>query len=273
MKYFPHLLTFVALILVATAVEAFTAPTQSPPDGNASAPVTIGTSQTVSGTKTFSTQGLFPFLVASSNANTVQNLDADKLDAYDAADLLAGAGGTGADYSTGSWTLLGVGNTKLGTNYGSETVSVGTLPGGTKEILWAIGGMIFQSEVTLFPAEAGFFSTPSSQIEWDDTTTTAVVGSFNVVDVGSMLIKFGPTASGVTKTTEIVSTAHCAVPDHTCGQSKTVGPLKLLVNPGTREVLFTASNYWRYSDGPYEPDGHYEDREARHDAAAAVFYR
>jgi hypothetical protein len=105
---YPAAVTLAALVIMATAVSAFSPPTQSPPSGNVVAPVTAAGDQTITGLKTFNPLSLFPFVIDASNANTVANLDADKLDAFDAADLLAGGGGGSG--GGGSTVLWGVSN-------------------------------------------------------------------------------------------------------------------------------------------------------------------
>ncbi|MBI1971505.1 MAG: hypothetical protein HYS52_01485 [Candidatus Wildermuthbacteria bacterium] len=86
-----HIILGIALgiLLVAPAVLGFSPPTSTPPGGNVSPPVTTDTAQTITGLKTFNPAGLLPFTVDVSKTGIVANLNSDKLDSYNAADILA----------------------------------------------------------------------------------------------------------------------------------------------------------------------------------------
>ncbi|MBI1971501.1 MAG: hypothetical protein HYS52_01465 [Candidatus Wildermuthbacteria bacterium] len=92
------------ILLVSSAVLGFSPPTSTPPGGNVSPPVTTDTAQTITGLKTFNPSGLFPFSVDASKTGIVASLNSDKLDSYNASDLLAQASGKTVYYQRCAWS-------------------------------------------------------------------------------------------------------------------------------------------------------------------------
>lgn len=70
---------------------AFSNPSQNPPGGNVSAPVTIDTTQTITGLKTFNpANSSAPFAIDSSKTGVVQGLNVQKVSGFEAKELALG---------------------------------------------------------------------------------------------------------------------------------------------------------------------------------------